>query len=69
MALTYRNKEGVRRAGGTTNALSLPGVEPSPHPGAGHRRNVRTDPTPEQGYFPLDQATVDGADAVLHLSA
>ncbi|MBB4912615.1 erythromycin esterase family protein [Actinophytocola algeriensis] len=30
---------------------------------------VRTDPTPAQGYFPLDQATVDGADAVLHVSA
>jgi erythromycin esterase-like protein len=30
---------------------------------------VRTDPTPEQGYFPLDQATVDGADAVLFVSA
>lgn len=29
---------------------------------------VRTDPTPEQGYFPLDQAMVDGADAVLHVS-
>lgn len=31
--------------------------------------STRTDPTPEQGYFPLDQATVDDADAVLHVSA
>jgi hypothetical protein len=30
--------------------------------------STRTDPTPEQGYFPLDQATLDGADAVLHIS-
>ncbi|MBF6168723.1 erythromycin esterase family protein [Streptomyces gardneri] len=29
---------------------------------------IRTDPTPEQGYFPLDQATLDGADAVLHIA-
>ncbi|MGW5141142.1 erythromycin esterase family protein [Nocardia beijingensis] len=28
----------------------------------------RTDPTPEQGYFPLDRATLDGADAVLHIA-
>ncbi|MEU9125845.1 erythromycin esterase family protein [Streptomyces sp. NPDC048506] len=27
----------------------------------------RTDTTPEQGYFPLDHATLDTADAVLHL--
>lgn len=30
---------------------------------------TRTDTTPQQGYFPLDQATVDNADAVLHVSA
>ncbi|GAB3573549.1 erythromycin esterase family protein [Amycolatopsis endophytica] len=30
---------------------------------------VRADPTPMQGYFPLDQETVDGADAILHVSA
>ena len=30
---------------------------------------TRTDTTPEQGYFPLDQATLDAADAVLHVSA
>lgn len=29
---------------------------------------VRTDTTPEKGYFPLDQALLDGADAVLHIS-
>jgi erythromycin esterase-like protein len=28
---------------------------------------TRTDPTPEQGYFPLDEQTLDAADAVLHL--
>ena len=29
---------------------------------------TRTDTTPEQGYFPLDRATVDTADAILHIS-
>ncbi|QUH06238.1 erythromycin esterase family protein [Saccharopolyspora erythraea] len=29
---------------------------------------TRTDTTPEQGYFPLDQATLHAADAVLHIS-
>lgn len=29
---------------------------------------IRTDPTPEQGYFPLDRATLNGADAVLHIA-
>jgi erythromycin esterase-like protein len=29
----------------------------------------RTDAGPEQGYFPLDAGTLDGADAVLHLTA
>ncbi|MFL1427176.1 MULTISPECIES: hypothetical protein [unclassified Nocardiopsis] len=28
---------------------------------------VRTDPTPEQGYFPLDAETLATADAVLHI--
>ncbi|MFF9769035.1 erythromycin esterase family protein [Streptomyces sp. NPDC014636] len=28
----------------------------------------RTDTTPQQGYFPLDRATLDTADAVLHVS-
>jgi Erythromycin esterase len=31
--------------------------------------HTRTDPTPRQGYFPLDQEILDGADAVLHVSA
>ena len=30
---------------------------------------TRTDVTPQQGYFPLDRATLDGADVVLHISA
>ncbi|MDQ0378106.1 erythromycin esterase family protein [Amycolatopsis thermophila] len=30
---------------------------------------TRTDTDPMQGYFPLDQETVDGADAVLHVRA
>jgi erythromycin esterase-like protein len=29
---------------------------------------TRTDTTPQQGYFPLRQATVDGADAILHIT-
>lgn len=29
---------------------------------------TRTDTNPMQGYFPLDRATIDGADAVLHIS-
>lgn len=29
---------------------------------------VRDDHTPEQGYFPLDEATLDGADVVLHVT-
>lgn len=29
--------------------------------------STRTDTTPEQGYFPLDQASVDVVDAVLHV--
>ncbi|MFC7623736.1 erythromycin esterase family protein [Microlunatus sp. GCM10028923] len=29
----------------------------------------RTDATPRQGYFPLDQETIDGADLILHLAA
>jgi erythromycin esterase-like protein len=30
--------------------------------------DTRTDPTPQQGYFPLTAATIKGADAILHLS-
>lgn len=29
---------------------------------------TRTDTVPRQGYFPLDQPTVDGADAILHIT-
>lgn len=29
---------------------------------------TRTDTTPQQGCFPLDRATVDGADAILHVT-
>ncbi|WP_285491257.1 erythromycin esterase family protein [Amycolatopsis taiwanensis] len=29
---------------------------------------TRTDATPEQGYFPLEEATLDAADAILHIS-
>ncbi|WP_020578167.1 erythromycin esterase family protein [Actinopolymorpha alba] len=29
---------------------------------------TRTDATPQQGYFPLDHATLDAADAILHIS-
>ncbi|MEV6371553.1 erythromycin esterase family protein [Micromonospora musae] len=28
----------------------------------------RSDTTPQQGYFPLEQATIDGADAILHIT-
>jgi hypothetical protein len=28
----------------------------------------RADTTPQQGYFPLEQATVDAADAILHVT-
>ncbi|MFC0623682.1 erythromycin esterase family protein [Kribbella deserti] len=31
--------------------------------------DVRTDTKPEQGYFPLDRATVNCADAILHINA
>ncbi|ADD45800.1 erythromycin esterase family protein [Stackebrandtia nassauensis] len=30
--------------------------------------NVRTDPTPRQGYFPLDEPTIDGVDAIWHVN-
>ncbi|SBT50448.1 erythromycin esterase family protein [Micromonospora auratinigra] len=40
----------------------LPAAEVAP-------AGTRTDPTGEQGYFPLDRATLDGADAVLHVAA
>jgi erythromycin esterase-like protein len=46
-----------RLTGGLTEAAAVP-------PG-----RTRTDTRPEQGYFPLDRATIGGADAVLHISA
>ncbi|MEO3745214.1 erythromycin esterase family protein [Plantactinospora sp. B5E13] len=39
----------------------LPAAEVSP-------ARTRTDPVPQQGYFPLDQPTVDGADVILHVT-
>ncbi|MFD7743111.1 erythromycin esterase family protein [Streptomyces sp. MJM8645] len=36
-------------------------------PGAAAGGRTRTDTTPEQGYFPLDRAVLDGADAILHI--
>lgn len=32
------------------------------------RGRARSDARPEQGYFPLDQETVEGADAILHIA-
>jgi len=39
----------------------IPATEVSP-------ARTRADATPQQGYFPLDQATVDGADAIMHIA-
>ncbi|MCO1597367.1 erythromycin esterase family protein [Micromonospora sp. RHAY321] len=39
----------------------IPATEVSP-------ARTRTDTLPQQGYFPLVQATVDGADAILHIT-
>ncbi|GAA2823774.1 erythromycin esterase family protein [Kribbella solani] len=50
---------------GTYESMLRPGLVRADEVTAG---TTRTDLTPEQGYFPLDQATVAGADAVLHLS-
>ncbi|MGK8505714.1 erythromycin esterase family protein [Nocardia asiatica] len=43
-----------------TWGLAAPAEVPAAH--------TRTDTTPEQGYFPLDRATIDAADAILHVS-
>lgn len=68
---------------GRSDALGLPEPDPGTYEGALQRGTdgwgltvpsavtalgTRTDTTPQQGYFPLDQAILDGADAVLHLS-
>ncbi|AVT38406.1 erythromycin esterase family protein [Plantactinospora sp. BB1] len=68
---------------GRSEALQLGEPEPDTFEGLLQRRvtgwglipaaevppaRTRTDPTPRQGYFPLDQATIDGADAILHVT-
>ncbi|HEX6352439.1 erythromycin esterase family protein [Actinophytocola sp.] len=52
--------EGFLQSRVSTWGLVAPTTVPPAH--------TRTDPTPRQGYFPLDQATLDIADAVLHVS-
>jgi erythromycin esterase-like protein len=47
----------IIRTWGLTRATAVP-------PG-----RTRTDTTPPQGYFPLDQATLDASDAVLHINS
>ena len=69
---------------GRSEAIGLAAPEPGTHEAllqsgttgwrlesAGAHRSAlsRTDAKPEQGYFPLDRETLDGADAVLHISA
>ncbi|MGW5360300.1 erythromycin esterase family protein [Actinopolymorpha pittospori] len=49
----------LQRLSTTWTLTSAAGVAPA---------RTRTDATPEQGYFPLDQAILDAADAVLHLN-
>ncbi|MFJ2190482.1 erythromycin esterase family protein [Kitasatospora sp. NPDC087861] len=67
---------------GRSEAIGLQAPEPDTYEGALQRRaatwglvepgavaggRTRTDTTPEQGYFPLDRAVLDGADAILHI--
>ncbi|MFL1379278.1 erythromycin esterase family protein [Nocardiopsis protaetiae] len=67
---------------GRSDAMRLAAPEPGTHESALDGRvgvwglteavtapsaRVRTDPTPEQGYFPLDAETLATADAVLHI--
>lgn len=67
---------------GRSAAIGLGEPEPDTYEGALQRRfpawgltaatavdpaRTRADTTPPQGYFPLDQPTLDGADAVLHI--
>ncbi|WP_207783800.1 hypothetical protein [Micromonospora globispora] len=52
-------RRAVRR--GITGWGLIPATEVSP-------ARTRADTTPQQGYFPLDQATVDGADAPMHIT-
>ncbi|MDT0328493.1 erythromycin esterase family protein [Nocardiopsis lambiniae] len=52
--------EGALQAGVTTWGLrAATGLAPA---------RTRTDTTPEKGYFPLEEATVAGVDAVLHIA-
>jgi erythromycin esterase-like protein len=68
---------------GRSDALGLPEPAPDTYEGHLQRGTAtwdltaastvpsagrRTDATPQQGYFPLEQATLDGADGVLHIS-
>ncbi|MGY0002302.1 erythromycin esterase family protein [Micromonospora sp. I033] len=68
---------------GRSEVLQLGEPEPDTFEGALQRRitgwglipatevpsaRTRTDTTPRQGYFPLDQATVDAADAIMHIT-
>jgi erythromycin esterase-like protein len=46
----------------TTGWGLLPATEVPP-------ARVRTDPTPRQGYFPLDQVLLDDADVILHVKS
>ncbi|MEY7973555.1 erythromycin esterase family protein [Saccharomonospora xinjiangensis] len=67
---------------GRSETLGIADPEPGTHEGLFHERigtwgfvpnqadahaRVRTGITPQQGYVPLDAATLDGADAVLHI--
>ncbi|MFF4586800.1 erythromycin esterase family protein [Streptomyces sp. NPDC001388] len=52
--------EGVLQRRITTWGLTAPAALPS--------ARTRTDTTPRQGYFPLDPATLDAADGVLHIA-
>ncbi|MFF3006156.1 erythromycin esterase family protein [Kitasatospora sp. NPDC057940] len=67
---------------GRSEAVGLQEPEPDTHEGALQRGaatwgladsgaaaggRTRTDTTPEQGYFPLDRAVLDEADAILHI--
>jgi erythromycin esterase-like protein len=69
---------------GGSETLGLPEPEPDTYEGILQRSistwaltpaaalqpaRTRTDTTPQQGYFPLDQALLDQVDAVLHINA
>lgn len=52
--------EGFLQSRTTNWGLTKPTTDPS--------ARTRTDTTPQQGYFPLDQATLNTADAILHIN-